>query len=96
MNHYGSLWGGSPNSLTRLDDGDIPRNVKVPSFIGIPGLACVTHPNYLRDCVLYGDKVGIFELNNELSNFEVRETSDFKMAEPLFEYWLNSKNNEIS
>jgi len=92
-NEYKSIWRENNNEIERIDRGDIPRKYKEPCFIGMKGLGCVTHPEFLREGSLLGEKIGIFEVNNPYSSIEVREEEDFRMAEKLIGSWI--ENNKV-
>ncbi len=80
---YSSCWKKIDHEYTRVDEGFIPRKFKEPMFLGVKGLGCATHPIFLREGRLLGDKVGIMEVENPFSSIEVREEKDLKMAELL-------------
>ena len=67
--------------FTRIDSGDMPRKYKESMMIGYPGLACITYPEFVRDGKLIGDKVGLFEVDNQISFFEVRSAKSIRQAE---------------
>ena len=72
----------------RIDSGDKPRKFKENMMIGYPGLACITYPEFVRNGKLIGDKVGLYEVENQLSFFEVRSKKSFQQAEDF----INLKN----
>ncbi len=80
----GSLWQeGEADSFVRLDSGDAPRLYKERSFIGLKGLCCVTHPEFVRQEILLGNKVGLFEVESPFASFEVRSDYDRDIAHRL-------------
>ena len=80
----GSLWQEDMEvGFTRLDSGDVPRIYKEKSYVGLEGLCCVTHPEFVRQERLFGNKVGLFEVNLPLSSFEVRDEYSRKIAGQL-------------
>ena len=44
-------------SFRRIDKGDIPREFKENTLIGLQGLCCVTHPEFIRKNSLLGKKI---------------------------------------
>ena len=54
----------------RIDSGDVPREFKERSLIGLHGLGCVTHPEFIRQEKMLGDKVGLFEIDYNLLIFD--------------------------
>ena len=86
-----SLWREEDGKIERIDKGDIPRKYKEPCFIGLKGLCCVTHPEFVREGSLLGERIGIYEVNNPYSPIEVRGEEGFKKAEKLIGFWTNSE-----
>ena len=80
----GSLWHeDDKKGFTRIDSGEAPREFKEKSLIGIKGLCCVTHPEFIRNNKLIGKNIGLFEITNQLSGFEVRNKIDKSIAEKI-------------
>ena len=71
------------NKIIRIDQGDIPRNFKEKTFLGLKGLCMITYPEFIRDNKGLGKKIGLFKVNNSLSNFEIKSSQDIKIAEKL-------------
>ena len=75
---YRSVWKEENSKIERIDKGDIPRKYKEPCFIGMKGLGCVTHPEFLRDGSLLGERIGIYEvmaMDEKLHNLIVAKAS---------------------
>ena len=83
-----SIWSEKDGRIERVDKGDIPRKYKEPCFIGIKGLCCVTHPEFVREGSLLGERIGIYEVNNPYSPLEVRGEEEYRMAEGLIDNWI--------
>ena len=80
----GSMWHEeNSKNFKRVDKGDIPREFKEKALIGIQGLCCVTHPEFIRKNSLLGKKIGLFEVKNKLSSLEIRNKVDRSTAEKL-------------
>ena len=80
----GSVWHEENDAnFKRIDKGDIPREFKEKALIGLQGLCCVTHPEFIRKNSLLGKKIGLFEVKNQLSFFEVRNKNDIPTAEKI-------------
>lgn len=88
---FRSIWKEENGKIERIDKGNIPREYKEPCFVGIKGLCSITHPEFIRAGSLLGEKIGIFEVNNPYSSIEVREKSDFIMAEKLIDHWIEDE-----
>ena len=85
-----AIWKERDKKIVQLDEGLTPRQFKAPTFIELKGVACVTHPEFLRKGVLLGEKIGIYEVNNPYSSIEVREEADFRLAEKLIDSWTEN------
>jgi len=68
----------------RIDSGDVPRALKEKFYVGLHGLACVTHPEFVRRGSLMGEKIGLFKVDNPLSYLEIRDQDTVRLAEKLF------------
>jgi CMP-N-acetylneuraminic acid synthetase len=69
----GSLWKEDAGIYQRIDGGDGPRKYKEKFFVGLRGLCCVTHSIFLRNERILGDKVGLYEVDNQLCSLEIRD-----------------------
>jgi len=78
-----AIWKEKEKSIIQIEEGLTPRQFKEPTYIELKGIGCVTHPEFLRQGSLVGQRIGIYELNNSYSSIEVREKDDFEMASPL-------------
>ncbi|MBT3586374.1 MAG: glycosyltransferase family 2 protein [Halobacteriovoraceae bacterium] len=80
---FSSCWKESDEGLQRIDEGFIPREFKEPLFMGVVGIGCVTHPLFLREGRLLGDKVGLIELEDPRCSLEVRDESGLALASSI-------------
>jgi rhamnosyltransferase len=78
---YNSCWIDEDEERTRIDTGDIPRYLKTPVMVGLKGLACVTHPEFMRDGRLLGDSVGLVQIDDPYAALEVRTERDIALME---------------
>ncbi|MBI4367459.1 MAG: glycosyltransferase family 2 protein [Deltaproteobacteria bacterium] len=83
-----AIWKESKRSIILLDEGITPREMKAPTYLELRGLGCVTHPEFLRQGDLLGEKIGIREVNNPYSHLEVRGPEDIAMAQGLIPRWF--------
>ena len=84
----GSLWQeGDNEGFKRLDSGDTPRLYKEKSYIGLKGLCCVTHPEFLRHEDPFQGNVGLYEVKSPLSFFEVRDEIGRETASKLMSHY---------
>ncbi len=66
--------------------GDIPRDLKEKNLVGVKGLCCVTHPEFIRKGKLFGKKIGLFEYKNQISGFEVRGRNNLLLASKIIKF----------
>ena len=78
-----SIWKGKDGKIELIDEGLTPRQYKDPTFIGLRGLCCVTHPEFLREGSMFGQNIGIYEIDSPLAHFEVRSEKEFVIAGQL-------------
>ncbi len=83
-----AIWKEEDGRIIQLDEGMLPRQFKEPTFIGLKGVGCVTHPEFLRSGNFLGKNIGIYEVNNPYSHIEVRSDEEIRMASVLIDEWL--------
>jgi len=77
----GWLWHEEDDgSIKRLDSGDVPREFKEKSLIGLHGLGCITHPEFIRNGRILGQKTGLYKVGYPLAGFEVRDSISADLA----------------
>lgn len=89
---YRSAWLGSEGELKQLNDGFMPREFKkTPVYISLFGLGSVTHPSFLREGRILGDRVGFQEVKDSFATIEVRDDFGIRMAGKVIDDWWNGK-----
>lgn len=83
-----AIWKEESERIIQLVEGLTPRQFKDPVFIELKGVACVTHPEFIRQGSILGERIGIYEVSNPYSHFEVRGEEDFKLASVLIDEWF--------
>jgi CMP-N-acetylneuraminic acid synthetase len=78
-----AIWKERDGKIIQLDEGLTPRELKDPTFVELKGLGCVTHPEFIRQGRMLGEKIGIYEVKDPYSHLEVRSDEDLKMASHL-------------
>jgi len=86
-----SIWKEGNGKIKRIDKGDMPRQYKEASYIGIRGLCCVTHPEFIREGSLLGDNIGIYEISDMISSLEIREKKDYELAKIILDFWTRTE-----
>ena len=82
----GSMWYEDSNkNFRRIDKGDIPREFKEKTLLGLHGLGCVTHSEFIRNENMTGFRTGLFKVDHPLASFEVRDSSSAKFGELLID-----------
>ena len=84
---FNSSWIEEEGNFKRIDEGFIPRKFKKPIYTGFKGLGCATYPLFIREGKLFGNRVGMYKINNAYSFVEVREREDFDFAKTLMKDW---------
>ena len=80
----GWIWRESnDDGFIRLDSGDVPREFKEKTFIGLHGLGCVTHPEFIRNENMTGIITGLYKVESQLAGFEVRDSNSSQIVELL-------------
>ena len=82
-----AIWKERDGRIIQLDEGLTPRQFKAPTFLELRGLACVTHPEFIRQGAIFGQRVGIYEVGDPHAHLEVRSPEDCQMAERLIREW---------
>ena len=77
----GYLWQENiKGTYSRIDSGDIPREFKENSYIGLHGLCTITYPEFIREGRILGDKIGLFKVDHPFASVEVREKQTAELA----------------
>lgn len=88
-----TLWIHERDETKMLGDGFIPRQFKQnETFISLLGLGAVTHPHFIRQGHLLGNKIGIIEVNHSLAHLEIRHNDDNIYNEKLIEEWCKTQS----
>ena len=88
----GWLWReAADRNFQRIDSGDVPREFKEKTLIGLHGLGCVTHPEFIRNENMTGFKTGLYEVGNSLASFEVRDSNTSQIGQLL----INALKKEL-
>lgn len=82
---YRSIWREEDGNIRRVDSGDVPRKFKERIMLGLKGVACVTHPEFIREGYLVGSNVGMYEVQSPYAPIEVRSEEDFQFAALLMD-----------
>lgn len=83
----GGIFRSRGETVEPVSTGLTPREYREPDYVGLKGVGCVTHPEFARGGSLYGEMIGICEVDDPLAAFEVREPEQFEIAETLVEVW---------
>ena len=77
----GWMWRETPDGgFQRLVSGDVPREYKEKSLIGLHGLGCITYPEFFRNGQMLGGKIGLYEVGHPLAGFELRDEFSYDLA----------------
>ena len=79
-----SVWIKTEKETKIFGQGLMPRNLRDQQlYVSLLGLGLCTYPHFIRDGKMLGDKVGIIEVSDFYSQFEVRSEESLKLIEPL-------------
>ena len=77
----GWLWKEAPDkSFQRVDSGDVPREFKERALVGLHGIGCVTHPEFIRSENMIGMNTGLYKVDYPLAGLEVRDDNSARIA----------------
>jgi len=80
----GFLWKEeSEGKFIQIDSGDVPRQYKESTLVGIHGLGCITHPEFIRGGRILGDNIGLYQTDYPIAGFEVRDDISANIAGKL-------------
>ena len=80
-----SVWKTEAGNINMTLGSFIPRDLKSEkTIISLFGLCCVTYPSVIRSGELFnGKKVGIYEVEDQISSIEVRDETSFELTKQL-------------
>ena len=92
----GWIWKEKENGcFERIDSGDVPRDFKQSSYVGLHGCGCVTYPEYIRKNKILGNKIGMLRVDHPLASYEVRdETQSNILSYYLEKFSLKTKASQ--
>ncbi len=71
-----------------LAEGFMPTSLKSNrAMVGLTGLACITYPNFIREGALFGNRLGVFAVEDAFSAIQIRDYSSQLLAEKLISDW---------
>ena len=70
-------------SFERFDLGDIPREFKEKTYVGLPGLGLITYPELVRKLNIFQKKTGFYEIKSPIASVEVRNKKEMDIAKKL-------------
>tara|TARA_B100000579_G_scaffold371763_1_gene334538 strand:+ start:3256 stop:4620 length:1365 start_codon:yes stop_codon:yes gene_type:complete len=73
------------DGFQRFDSGDVPREFKEKTLLGLHGLGCVTHPEFIRNENMTGFRTGLYKVDYPLASFEVRDSNSSQFGNLLID-----------
>lgn len=61
------------DELVRMDNFEVHMMLRDPLQIGSPGTGCVTYPEIIRQGKRFGERVGVFEMENPICTLGIRD-----------------------
>lgn len=78
------LWLRTGEDTHPIGDPGLPRHLRESqTFLGLFGLGCVTHPEFVRDGSLVGPRLGMVEVGDASALLEIRNQDDLDSLRPL-------------
>jgi rhamnosyltransferase len=82
------IWLDDGGKTELLADGFMPRAFKkTNAMVGLMGLACVTHPVFIRQGSLVTGRVGIFDITDPLASIEMRDDRTASLVADALDSW---------
>lgn len=75
------------------DGNFIPRKfIEHSAHIGLVGLGCVTHAEFIRSGEVFGPKLGIYDVQDQLSSIEIRDKDTLSVMKNIVVLWGNNND----
>jgi len=74
----GWIWKEKNSTLFNITKGDIPSTLKKKTYLGLHGVCCITYPEFIREGSLFGKKIGLFIVKNNMSPIEIRDSWTYR------------------
>lgn len=78
MAEYRPGWWLEDNEYRRIDNYLKKRSEREPIHIGLPAVCTVLTPSLIRNGYRIGERTGIVEVSNPLTQIEIRKTEDYQ------------------
>jgi cellulose synthase/poly-beta-1,6-N-acetylglucosamine synthase-like glycosyltransferase len=86
------IWLEQDGRTELLAEGFMPRAFKrTNAMVGLMGLACVTHPVFVRQGDLVAGRVGIFDVTDPLASIEVRDERTAQLITGTLDAWWTQR-----
>lgn len=76
-------WPKDDSGLVLAEEYAHTRNERIPLYIGLLSLGCVTYAEFIRQGSRLGRRVGIYEVDDPFAAIEIRETKDLALLPVL-------------
>ncbi len=91
------IWLKQDGETKLLAEGFMPRELKQShALVGLKGLACVTHPMFIRQGDLRGGRLGIYEVSDPLAAIEVRDAATAELAAKMVDAWWKQMVSQVA
>ena len=83
---YRVCWRETEKGYESITDMSVSRADRSPLYIGLPSLGCVVEPEVIKSGKRYGEKLGIFQVDEPFATVEIRNPNQlYHIARQL--YW---------
>ncbi|MCF6246326.1 MAG: glycosyltransferase [Desulfobacula sp.] len=78
-----AIWVDEEDGMRRVDGGFVPKQYKRPVYLSYKGLCCATRPEFIRNEEIFGDNIGVYEVDNPYSCLEIKKEEDLEQPNTL-------------
>ena len=81
------VWLDTNGELELFSDGFVPNSMKESrALVGMIGFGYVTHPMFIRTSNLYGNRLGVYNIEDPFTSIQVRDSFGVTIAEKFLEF----------
>lgn len=82
------IWLQTEGKIELMADGFMPSVLKKSrAMVGLMGLACITHPMFIRGANFFGERLGVFEVEDPFASVQIRDGASIALAEEFLDSW---------
>src|SRR5690606_3660345 len=78
-------WQKSAEGMVLVEEYAHARQERVPLYIGLLSVGCVTYAEFIRQGSRLGKRIGVYEVEDPLAAIEIRKPEELELFEILAE-----------